>query len=445
MILKKRLSHVQIIAFGYLFMILLGAGLLMLPVASQAEGSVGFTKAFFTATSSSCVTGLALCDTATTWTLFGQIVILFLIQIGGLGFMTIATFFFLLMSKRMGLYQRETMVESINATKIGGIMRLSGIITLGTLMFEGLGAIALAFRFVPEFGWGKGIWYSVFHAISAFCNAGFDLMGVKEPFSSFVAYNDDPLVNITLICLITIGALGFLVWEDIMKCGIRWKKYKLHTKLVLSTTIGLFVFGTLLFFFLEKDYTGAGKTTGVRILEAMFSAVTPRTAGFNTVDTAALSETSILLTILYMLIGGSPGSTAGGVKTTTISIILIFLCNSLIGRRKTTVFGRTISDDTLKKAIGVLAFNVSLGLIATMLICGIYKLPLLDIIFESYSAINTVGMTTGITRSLTGAGIYIVAFLMYLGRVGSVTFAVALLGKRAKRRIEYPTEEITVG
>lgn len=435
----------QIIAFGYLLMILIGAGLLMLPFASNPGSNVNFTKALFTATSASCVTGLALCDTATTWTMFGQAVLLVLIQIGGLGFMTIATFFFLMMRKRMGLYNRETMVESINTSHIGGIMRLSGIITLGTFMFEGLGAIALSFRFIPEFGWGKGIWYSVFHSISAFCNAGFDLMGVKEPFSSFVDYHDDPLVNITLMLLITVGALGFLVWEDIMKCGIKWRKYKLHTKLVLATTLGLFVFGTIVFFFLEKDFTGAGKSVGLRILEAMFSAVTPRTAGFNTVDTAALSETSTLLTIMYMLIGGSPGSTAGGVKTTTVCIILIFVCNSFIGRRRTTIFGRTISDETLKKSICVLAFNVSLGLIATILICGIYKLPLLDIVFECYSAINTVGMTTGITRELSGAGIYIVAFLMYLGRVGSVTFAVALLGKRAKRQIEYPTEDITVG
>ncbi len=441
----RRLSHVQIIIIGYLLMITIGTVLLMLPFMSRQAGSIGFEKAFFTAVSTSCVTGLTLCDTWTTWTYWGQAVLLLLIQIGGLGFMTIATFFFALFGKRMGLYNRETMVESINTTKVGGIMKLAKVITLGTLSFEMVGAAFLAIRFIPEFGLGRGIWFSIFHSISAFCNAGFDLMGIKEEYSSFVAYSGDWLVNITLMALITVGALGFIVWTDVARHRLRIRKYSLHTKAVLVMTLGLFVVGTVLFFFLENDATGKDLPMNEKILTAMFSAVTPRTAGFNTVDTSALSESSRLLTIIYMLIGGSPGSTAGGVKTTTIFVVFVYMINLIRGRRRTTAFHRTISDDTLKKALVVMMYNISIGIIATMLICGIWKLPVDDILFESFSAIDTVGMTTGITRSLVGGSKYIIAFLMYLGRVGSVTFAVALIGKNGRAKVEYPEEQVTVG
>ncbi len=441
----RRLSHVQIIIIGYLLMIAIGTGLLMIPAMSRQSGSIGFEKAFFTAVSTSCVTGLTLCDTWNTWTYMGQAVLLLLIQIGGLGFMTIATFFFALFGKKMGLYNRETMVESINTTKVGGIMKLAKVITLGTLSFEMIGAAFLAIRFIPEFGVGRGIWFSIFHSISAFCNAGFDLMGIKEEYSSFVAYSGDWLVNITLMALITVGALGFIVWQDVARHRFRIRKYSLHTKAVLVMTLGLFVIGSVLFFFLEQEATGKDLPMDEKILTAMFSAVTPRTAGFNTVDTAALSESSRLLTIIYMLIGGSPGSTAGGVKTTTIFVVFVYMINLIRGRRRTTAFHRTISDDTLKKALVVLMYNISIGIIATMLICSIWGLPLFDILFESFSAIDTVGMTTGITRSLTGGSKYIIAFLMYLGRVGSVTFAVALIGKTGRAKVEYPEEQVTVG
>ena len=441
----RRLSHVQIIITGYILMILLGTGLLMLPFMSRGEGSVGFEKAFFTAVSTSCVTGLTLCDTWTTWTYAGQAVLLVLIQTGGLGFMTIATFFFALLRKRMGLYSRETMVESINTTHVGGIMRLSKVITLGTLAFEACGALLLSVRFIPEYGVLRGIWFSVFHSISAFCNAGFDLMGINEEYSSFTAYSGDFLVCLTLMALIQMGALGFIVWQDVAFHGLHIRKYSLHTKVVLVMTMGLFAVGTVLFFLFERNATGAGLGTGERMLTAAFAAVTPRTAGFNTVDIAKMSESSRLLTVIYMLTGGSPGSTAGGIKTTTVFVIFAYMINLVRGRKRTTVFHRTIPDSILKKALVVAMYNISLALIATLIICGIWQLPVTDILFECFSAIDTVGMTTGITRSLTGGSKYIIAFLMFLGRVGSVSFAVALIGKKGNAIVEYPAEDVTVG
>ena len=443
--MKSKLSHVQVIAFGYILMILLGALLLMLPISSVDGQSAPFQTACFTATSASCVTGLVLRDTATAWTPFGQVVILLLIQIGGLGFMTIATLFYLAAGKRMGLRKREIMVESINTTKIGGLMKLTKTILLGTLCFEGIGALLLAIRFVPQFGPGKGIWYSVFHAVSAFCNAGFDLLGVYEPFGSLVPYQSDWLVNLVVMALIVLGGLGFLVWEDLLRCGIRWKRYRLHTKLVLTTTAVLLFGGALLIWLFEANATGASLSQGERILTALFASVTARTAGFNTVDVAAMSDASKLLSILLMMIGGSPGSTAGGIKTTTVAVIALFTVASFRGESAPTVFGRRITEDTLRKSVNVLFFNFGLMLAAAIAICAMQPLPLVDVLYETSSAMGTVGITTGITRDLCAPAVWLVALLMYLGRVGSVTFAVALLEKRAKPPVACPTEQITVG
>ena len=443
--MKSKLSHVQVIAFGYILMILIGTLLLMLPFASADGQCAPFQTAAFTATSASCVTGLILRDTATAWTPFGQAVILLLIQVGGLGFMTIATLFFLAAGKRMGLRSREIMVESINTTKIGGLMKLTKTILLGTLCFEGTGALLLAIRFVPTFGWGKGIWYSMFHAVSAFCNAGFDLLGVYEPFCSLVPYQSDWLVNLVIMALIVLGGLGFLVWEDLMRCGLRFKRYRLHTKLVLSASAILLFGGALLIYVFEANATGADLSQGERILTALFASVTCRTAGFNTVDVAAMSNASKLLSVLLMLIGGSPGSTAGGIKTTTVAVILLYTVASFRGDSSPTVFGRRISEDTLRKSVNVLFINVSIMLAAAIALCALQPLPLVDVLYETSSAMGTVGITTGITRDLCSASVWIIALLMYLGRVGSVTFAVALLEKRAKPPVSYPTEQITVG
>ena len=442
---KSRLSHVQIIALGFGIIILAGTLLLMLPFASADGHSAPFREALFTATSASCVTGLILRDTATAWTPFGQVVILLLIQVGGLGFMTIATLFFLILRRKMGLRKREIMVESINTTQVGGIMKLAKLILLGTLFFESLGAALLAIRFVPMFGPGKGIWYSVFHSVSAFCNAGFDLMGVLEPYCSLTPLWDDVFVNGVIMALITIGGLGFLVWDDLRNNQFHWRRYRLHTKLVLVTSAILTFGGAAVILLLERNATGADMTAGQKILTSLFASVSARTAGFNTVDLAAQTDATKLVTILLMLVGGSPGSTAGGVKTTTFAVIVLFGLASFRGQEAPTVFGRRLSEDARKKSSTVLFFNIGLALLAATAICGLQSLPALDVLFEVFSAIGTVGMSTGITRSLGGASVYVVAALMYLGRVGSVSFAVALLEKKAQPPVSYPTERIIVG
>lgn len=435
----------QIIALGFLLVILVGTGLLLLPAATADGMSAGPLTAFFTAVSASCVTGLILVDTGTFWSGFGQVVILLLIQIGGLGFMTIATFFFKLVRKRMSIRQRSVMAESINTVRVGRIMELSRTIVLGTLGFELGGAALLSIRFIPEFGLGRGLWYSIFHSVSAFCNAGFDLMGIKAQFSSLLSYSDDWLVCLTIMSLITIGGLGFLVWDDIRRCGLRFKRYELQTKLVLIFSATLIFGGALLFFLIERNKMNAGMPLGKQILVSLFSSVTPRTAGFNSVDTAALSPASKLLTVILMFIGGSPGSTAGGIKTTTLAVILITLYSGIRGRRGTYIFGRKIPDDAMKRAGTVAATNLILGLGCAILILSTQGLPMDDVLLEVFSAMGTVGMSTGITRELSTLSAVAVALLMYFGRVGSVSFAMALLERKSDPPVTYPEEQITVG
>lgn len=443
--MKYKLSHVQVIALGYLLMILLGAGLLMLPFASADGQSASFQTAFFSATSSSCVTGLVLRDTATGWSFFGQAVLLVLIQIGGLGFMTVATFAFVITQRRMGLRGREIMLESINNSQINGIMRLTGEIIALTAFFECTGALLLGTVFVPLLGWKRGVWYSVFHSISAFCNAGFDLMGIYEPFGSFVPMAERPLMNFTLMALILNGGMGFLVWHDIRVSGWKWKHYSVHTKLVITTNLILLFGGAAGFLLMERNATGAALTPGGKVLTALFASVTARTAGFNTVDIGAMSGGSKLLTILLMVVGGSPGSTAGGVKTTTIAVIALTTFAGFRGRNKATVFGRSISHETYRKSCNILFFNTSIALTAALIIAALQPFDLVDILFETFSAIGTVGMTAGITRDLTPVCAYLIALLMFMGRVGSVSFAVALLEKKAQPPVQYPEAKITIG
>ena len=443
--MKLRLTHVQIIVAGYLLIVLLGTLLLSLPFASAGGQAAPFRTALFTAVSSSCVTGLVLRDTATGWSTFGHVVILLLIQVGGLGFMTVATFLYHAFQKRMGLRSRELMVESINTTHVGGIMHLAWKIVILTAAFEGAGALLLLTRFAPRFGLGRGLWYAVFHSVSAFCNAGFDLMGVLSPGCSLTPYYDDAVVNITLMLLIQVGGLGFLVWDDLIRC--RWKvgHWRLHTKIVIVTSALLTFGGALLFFFFEANATGGDMGTGARIWTALFASVTARTAGFNTVSIPDMAGASKLLTIFLMVVGGSPGSTAGGVKTTTLAVIVLFTFASFRGREKPTAFGRSISVDTFRKSCGVLFFNIGIALVAAIILCTCQPFDPVDAVFEVVSAIGTVGMSAGITQSLCGLSSMVIALLMFLGRVGSVSFAVALLEKRSDPPVEYPVEEITVG
>lgn len=444
--MKRKFSHTRLIAMGYISIIIIGTILLMLPIASKSGESAGFVTALFTAVSTSCVTGLVVVDTATNWTLFGQIVIITLIQIGGLGFMTIATTFSMLLKRKMGLRAREVMVESINTEHIGSIMNLTKKIVAGTAIFEGIGAVLLATRFIPEFGWAKGIWYSVFHSVSAFCNAGFDLMGIKEKYTSLVPFADDAVVILTISFLVIIGGIGFLVWDDVSKKKLKFKYYQLHTKIVLTVTAILLAVPTVLFLIFERDFTNEGLGIGQSILNSIFDSVTARTAGFNSTDTAALAPASKILTVFLMFIGGSPGSTAGGIKTTTLAVIAMSTFNGITHRQSQGIFGRRLEKDAIHKASSVVFTNMSLAIIGIIAILAIQpSLDIGDIIFECVSAIGTVGMTTGITRDLATASRLIIAFLMFCGRVGSVSFALALMEKKAAPPVKNPREKITIG
>ncbi len=446
--MKKRiqnLSHVQIIALGFFLMILIGSVLLSTPFATQSGKAVPFTDALFTATSASCVTGLVTVDTGTTWSTFGQGVILLLIQIGGLGIITISTLFFMLFRKRMGLRQKEVMSESINSSSIGGILKLTKHIFFGTFLIELLGAVifTLRFLFTYKFPLGKAIWYGLFHSISAFCNAGFDING---NFNSFTDYFSDPVICITLMGLIIIGGLGFFVWEDLAKNHFSWKKYALHTKIVLASTAILIFVPALLFFILEQNNSHSGFTIPQQILVSFFDSVSPRTAGMNITDTASLSPAATLLTCILMFIGGCPSSTAGGIKTTTIFVLILFCTSTIRNERYTGVFGRRITEDNIKKAFSVFLVNLSLALTGILLIASVHQnLGFEKIVFECFSAIGTVGMTMGITRDLETFSKLVLILLMFCGRVGSISFGSALIEKKAPPPITAPHESITIG
>lgn len=442
---KRRLSHIQFIALGFFIIVAIGTFLLTLPFSTRDGEGASFVSALFTAVSSSCVTGLILHDTATYWSLFGQIVIISLIQLGGLGFMTVTLFAVQLFKKQTGLRERALLAESINTESLGGMRRLVRIIIIGTVIFELSGALLFSIRFIPKFGVLKGIYFSLFHSVSAFCNAGFDLMGgYSGEYSSFTAFSDDILINVTIMLLIIIGGIGFLVWDDILTHRLHFKHYRLHTKIVLLTTAILIFGGALALWLFETDGLCKGMPIKEQILTSLFGSVTARTAGFNTTDTAALTDSSKFFTSLLMFIGGSSGSTAGGVKTTAIAVILIYLFSFVRGKEP-NCFGRKLQDTALKKAITVITINLLLALIGTFIISSTNNLPLSDSLFEAFSAMGTVGMTTGITRDLNTVSVLFAAFLMYCGRVGSITFALALLEKRTVPPVSYPTESITIG
>ena len=442
---KRRLSHIQFIAFGFLIVIAIGTVLLTLPFSTRDGEGANIISALFTAVSSTCVTGLILHDTATYWSVFGQVVIISLIQLGGLGFMTFALFTVQLFHKRTGLRNRVLLAESINTENLGGMRRLVRIIITGTAIFELLGAIILSIRFIPLFGWIKGIYYSVFHSVSAFCNAGFDLLGTYSgEYSSFTAFSGDILVNLTIMLLIIIGGIGFLVWEDIITNRLHFKLYRLHTKIVLITTVILILGGALFLWLFEIDGICKDMSVKEQILTSLFGSVTARTAGFNTTDTAHLCDSSKFFTSILMFTGGSSGSTAGGVKTTTVAVILIYLLTFIRGNEP-NCFKRRLEDTALKKAVTVISINLLLALIGTVLISSTNDIPLIDALFEAFSAMGTVGMTTGITRDLNTVSVLFTAFLMYCGRVGSISFALALFEKHSTPRVSYPTEHITIG
>lgn len=443
--MMKRLSKVQTIALGFFLIIAVGTLLLMLPIASRDGHSTGFLNAFFTATSSTCVTGLVVVDTYTNWTMFGQVVILGLIQIGGLGFITIGMFFSVFLKRKIGLKERNLIQESVNTLQISGTVRLVKKIVGYSAIFEGVGALLLMIRFIPRFGWLKGIWYGIFHSISAFCNAGFDLMGQIEPYASLTMYYDDILINLVIMALIIIGGIGFIVWDDISKHKWNVKKYMLHTKIVLSMTAILILGGALCFYLFERNNLLLGMDAKGQVLSSIFGSVTPRTAGFNTTDTGAYTEATRMLTIVLMFIGGSPGSTAGGIKTTTMLVILLYIWSNLRNKRGLNIFGRRLDEDAIKKASTVFCINLMLATICVTVMSALETIPLSDVMMEVFSAIGTVGISTGITRDITIASKYMLILLMYCGRIGSMSFALAFTERKKTDPVGLPVEQITIG
>ncbi len=443
--IKNRMSGTQMIAVGFFIIIMAGTLLLMLPFSSRSGESAPFITAVFTATSATCVTGLIVADTFSQWSLFGQLVLLALIQIGGLGFISLGATVSMLLRKKIGLKQRGLIRESFNVLEIRGAVRLTKRVIFGTLLFEGIGAIVLSACFIPKMGLAQGIYYGIFHAISAFCNAGFDLMGRYEPGSSLMGYQSHPVVLITIMLLILIGGLGFIVWSDMLDHKFHFRKYALHTKIVLLATLVLTFGGALLFYFMEggrlfADMDGMGK-----FINSMFCSVTPRTAGFNSVDTGAMTDGGKLLTIVLMFIGGAPGSTAGGVKVTTIVVLIVYLKATFTRTPGTNILGRRLEDSAVQKASAVFCTNLFLAVTAGICICSAQNLDGIDALFETFSAISTVGMTAGITGSLNTFSRVIIILLMYLGRVGSLSFAMSFTDKKKIAHVMQPAEKINLG
>lgn len=438
---KNHLTSFQIIILGFASAILMGAFLLMLPFSAKDGVITPFDEALFTSTSAVCVTGLVVKDTASYWSGFGQAVILLLIQIGGMGIVTIGAVIALVSGKKISLMQRSTMQEAIAAPKVGGIVKLTGFIVKATLFFELLGALFMMPVFYKDFG-PKGIWMAVFHSVSAFCNAGFDLMGTKDvSFVSVTAYADNYIISITIMLLIIIGGIGFLTWDDIRTNRYHLSRYRMQSKVILVSTCVLIIVPTIYFFVFEY----AGVPVGNRILYALFQAVTPRTAGFNTTDLTHFSDVGQCILIVLMLIGGSPGSTAGGMKTTTIAVL--FANTISVFRRKGDAhcFGRRIDGGVIQNASTILMMYLTLFLSGALVISVIEKLPLRVCLFETASAVGTVGLTLGITPSLCAVSRGILIVLMFLGRVGGLTLIYAALSPQNKNLMKLPQEKITVG
>lgn len=437
---KRRLTSYQIIILGFSGVILLGTALLMIPFSTRDRVGTSFLDALFTSTSAVCVTGLVVHDTASHWSTFGQLVIMLLIQIGGMGVITVAASLTMISGRKISLMQRSTMQEAVSAPKVGGIVRLTNFIVKTTLLFELLGAALMAPVFYRDFG-ARGFWMALFHSVSAFCNAGFDLMGTKEKFSSLTAYDGEPLINLTIMLLIIIGGIGFLTWDDIRRNKLRLHKYKMQSKVILCTTAVLLAFPAIYFYFCEF----ASLRPEDRILSSLFQAVTPRTAGFNTVDLTGMSEAGQAVITVLMLIGGSPGSTAGGMKTTTVAVLFATAISTFSRKEDTHFFGRRIHDGVVKNAATILLMYLSLFFFGGLAISVIEELPMGTCLFETASAVGTVGLSMGITPGLGGVSRLILILLMFFGRVGGLTLIFAALSGVQKTAAKLPQEKITVG
>ena len=443
--IKRNPTRVVVLSFGAI--ILVGTLLLMLPPASRDGRSAGLLTALFTSTSATCVTGLVLVDTWLSWTLFGQVVILLMIQLGGLGFMTVITLLLLALDRRISLSQRLLMVSTFNLNDMEGVVRLVRNAFRGTFLFEGAGAVILSLCFIPRFGVGGGIWRGIFHAVSAFCNAGFDLMGADGPFGSMTGYHDHPLVLLTLMALIIIGGLGFLVWRDIRQVK-RWKGLSLYTKMVLAATAVLILTGWAAVLASEwnNPATLGPMPVWEKVLNALFQSVSLRTAGFGSFDQGAMEPVTFVVSILFMLVGGCSGSTAGGIKVGTVCVLLLAVRAGLTGREEVTLRGRAIPPRRVFDAMTLVFVAVALFLIGMLTLAAVDGVPLLDAAFEAASAIGTVGLTVGITPGLSIPSRLIVICLMFLGRVGILSFSMALWTRsRREPKIKRPTFNIMIG
>ncbi len=437
----KQFSSARIILLGFIIMIFVGASILSLPISSRSREFTPFIDTLFTATSASCVTGLIVYDTATHWSLFGKIIIIAMIQCGGLGVVTMLTVFTQVTGKKIGLRDRATLQSALSAPQIGGIVKLTSFIFKGTIIIEMIGALLMFPSFMKDFGVTKGIYYSIFHSISAFCNAGFDLMGDVSKFSSLTKYQSDIMINITIMLLILIGGLGFLIWKDIVDYRFDIKRYSIQTKIVLTMTFILVLFPSVLFFFTEFSTLDI-KT---RVLSSLFQAVTPRTAGFNTIDYTKFSDNGIAMTIILMLMGGGSGSTAGGIKMTTIFILVATMCSVLKQDKEVAVFKKRIEPDIIKNAIAVFALDIFLFIVGSMIISGIEGFSLKETMFECASAVATVGLTLGITPHLGIISKILLICMMYFGRVGGITLIFAAVTPKKNGNARYPKDQVAVG
>ncbi len=444
---RVRFSATQIIALTFLGIILLGSLLLVLPVASRSGTSVGYLTALFTSTSATCVTGLVLGDTWTLWSGFGQVVILCLIELGGLGFMSAASLVFFLFRKKVGLRQRMVMAQALSLNEMEGVVRLQKIVLLGSLLIQGVGALILTARFLPDYGLRRSLMWGVFHAVSAFCNAGFDIFGVVAPGQSVMYFNDDIVVCLTLMALITVGGLGFFVWEEILSRR-SFKKFSIYTKLVLVTSAVLILSGTLVFLVLEWNNPETIGTMPVwqKVLNALFQSVTLRTAGFASVDQGKLTDAGKAVSVLLMLVGGSSGSTAGGIKTVTFVVLLLFLYHRMRGRNTITVFRRTVPGEKVMDAMTIVSVVAALCIAGAIFICVTSPVSFVDSLFEAASALATVGVTAGATASLSLVAKLLIILFMYFGRVGVLTISLGfLIGNKATERYHYANTNLLIG
>ena len=444
---RVRLSATQIIALGFAALILLGAGLLTLPVASRSGESCGFFPALFTATSATCVTGLVLFDTYTQWSAFGQTVIICLIEIGGLGFMSAASTVVFLLRRKVGLRQKMVIAQALNLNDMDGVVRIQKLVLTGSLSVQGIGALILFLRFWPEFGFRRALVWGIFHSISAFCNAGFDIFGAIAPGQSLIIFNDDPIICLTLITLVTVGGLGFLVWEELARVR-KFKQFSVYTKLVLLMTGGILLVGTAVILGLEwsnPDTFGA-MPVWQKIMNAFFQTGTLRTAGFVTVDQANLRDATKAFSILIMFIGGSSGSTAGGLKTVTVLVLLLFIGSKARGKQSVHVFKRNIPQEKAMDAMTITFITVLLSIFGAILICTASSASFLGAWYEAVSAICTVGLTAAGTANLGVLAQGIIIAFMYFGRVGILTLSLGfLMGNKAKDRFQYADTNLLIG